>query len=58
MEIFSRIAEGKISEAIRNGEIENLPGRGKPTRLDDLSSVPEELRMAYVILKNAGILPE
>lgn len=58
MEIFSRIAEGKIKEAIRNGEFENLPGRGKPLRLDDLSSVPEELRAAYIILKNAGIVPE
>ncbi|GBF32730.1 hypothetical protein DCCM_0926 [Desulfocucumis palustris] len=58
MEIFSRIAEEKIREAIRNGEFENLPGQGKPLRLDDLSSVPQELRAAYVILKNAGILPE
>lgn len=27
-------------------------------RLEDLSQVPEELRAGYIILKNAGILPE
>jgi hypothetical protein len=58
LEIFSRIAEAKISEAIRNGEFEDLPVRGKPLRLDDLFSVPEELQAAYIILKNASILPE
>ena len=58
MENFSRIAEAKINEAIRNGEFENLHGNGNPLHLDDLSSIPEEMRMAYIILKNAGILPE
>ncbi len=58
MEVFSRIAEERISEAIRNGELENLPGRGKPLHLGELSCVPEELRMSYTILKNAGVLPE
>ena len=58
MEIFSRIAEAKITQAIKDGEFADLPGRGQPLRLDDLSSVPEELRAAYIILKNAGIMPE
>jgi hypothetical protein len=34
-----------------------LPGKGKPLRLDDESRVPEDLRVAYRVLKNAGVLP-
>ncbi|MBA4392576.1 MAG: DUF1992 domain-containing protein [Desulfobacca sp.] len=56
--IFSHIiAERKIQEAIRNGELDDLPGKGKPLQLDDDSHIPEELRLAYKILKNADCLP-
>jgi len=51
------IAERKIQEAILNGELDNLPGKGKPLQLDDESHIPEELRLAYKILKNAECLP-
>jgi hypothetical protein len=46
LEIFSRIAEGRIKEAIRNGGFENLPGQGKPLRLDDLSTVTSLMLLA------------
>lgn len=50
------IAERKIEEAIERGEFDDLPGAGQPLDLDDLDpSLPEELRLAYRILKNAGI---
>jgi hypothetical protein len=55
--LFQRIAEQRILEAQRNGEFDNLPGKGKPLRLEDLSWVPEDLRMAYHLLKNAHVLP-
>jgi hypothetical protein len=55
---FASIADEKIREAIRKGEFKNLPGAGKPLPPDDLAMVPEELRMAFKILKNAGALPE
>ncbi len=56
--IFSQlITERKIQEAIRNGELDNLPGKGQPLQLDDDSHIPEELRLAYKILKNADCLP-
>lgn len=58
MEIFSWLAEQRIQEAMRSGAFQNLPGHGKPLELEDLSGVPEELRMSYKIMKNAGILPE
>lgn len=53
-----RLAEQKIQEAMKNGEFDNLPGKGRPLNLDDLRNVPPELRMEYKVLKNAGLLPE
>lgn len=51
------IAERKIAEAISRGELEDLPGQGRPLDLDDDALVPEDLRLAYRILKNAGFVP-
>lgn len=59
MDLFSRIAEDKIKEAIKNKEFENLPGLGKPMDLkDDLPGMSAEMKMGYRILKNAGYIPE
>jgi hypothetical protein len=55
--LFQRIAEQRILEAQRNGDFDNLPGKGKPLELEDLSWVPEDLRIGYKVLKNAGVLP-
>jgi len=57
MLIFDRIAEQRIAEAIARGEFADLPGAGRPLDLDDNPLVPEDLRLAYRILKNAGYLP-
>jgi hypothetical protein len=57
MDFFSRIAERRIMEAIENGEFDNLEGRGKPIVLEDDTWIPEDLRMAYKFLKNAGCVP-
>src|SRR5262245_47339349 len=51
------IAESKIREAIERGELADLPGQGQPIDLSDDSLLPEELRMGYRVLKNAGVLP-
>ena len=51
------LAEKTIQEAIARGELDDLPGAGKPLELDDDALVPEELRLAYRILKNAGFVP-
>ncbi len=58
MYIFEIIAERKIQQAIVDGEFDNLQGKGKPLADDGLEMVPEDLRMAYKILKNSGIVPE
>jgi hypothetical protein len=51
------IAEKRIEQAQNNGEFNNLPGSGRPLEIEDMGHVPEELRMAYKILRNAGCLP-
>ncbi len=57
IDIVARIAEQKIEEAIRKGELDNLPGAGKPLKLEDDANVPAELRTSFKILKNAGYIP-
>ncbi len=54
---FQKIAERRILEAMREGAFDNLPGAGQPLKLEDDSRVPEDLRIAYKILKNAGYVP-
>ncbi|MCC3649330.1 DUF1992 domain-containing protein [Cytobacillus oceanisediminis] len=58
MDFFSILSEDRIKKAYKDGEFDNLPGYGKPLPPDDLSSVPENLRMAYRIMKNAGFTDE
>ncbi|MCP5151727.1 MAG: DUF1992 domain-containing protein [Ectothiorhodospiraceae bacterium] len=55
---LDRIAEERIAEAIARGELDDLPGMGRPLELDDDSQVPAELRAAYRVLRNAGFVPE
>jgi hypothetical protein len=57
MDFFSKIAERRIMQAIENGEFENLEGKGKPITFEDETWIPEDLRIAYRILKNAGCIP-
>jgi hypothetical protein len=54
---YLKIVEQRIREAVEKGEFDNLPGKGKPLVLEDDSHVPEDLRIAYKILKNADCLP-
>jgi hypothetical protein len=57
MDGFTRIVEERILEAQNAGMFDNLRGKGKPLPLEDQTWVPEDLRMAYHILKNAHVLP-
>ena len=57
MDILRKIAERKIREAMERGEFDHLPFHGQPILPEDLSALPESLRMGYKILKNAGVLP-
>ncbi|MBF0707023.1 DUF1992 domain-containing protein [Alkalihalobacillus hwajinpoensis] len=52
------VAEDKIKTALKNGDFDDLLGKGKRQNLEDLSMIPEDLRIAYKVLKNSGYLPE
>jgi hypothetical protein len=48
------LAERKIEEAVSRGEFDGLPGEGRPLPPEDNELVPDDLRLAWRILKNAG----
>ena len=54
---FQRIVEKRIKEAQKRGDFDDLPGSGEPLEFEDDSHIPEDLRLAYKILKNADCLP-
>lgn len=55
---FEKLAEKRIKDAIEQGEFDNLPKSGQPVDLDGYFAMPEDVRMAYSILKNANCVPE
>ena len=57
MIVFQKIIEKRIKEAQEKGEFDDLPGHGEPLKIEDDSHIPEDLRLAYKILKNADCLP-
>lgn len=54
---FEKIVEERIRAAQMRGDFDNLPGSGQPIVLEDDSHIPEDIRLAYKILKNADCLP-
>ncbi|MEZ2349131.1 DnaJ family domain-containing protein [Caballeronia sp. RCC_10] len=57
MKLLDALVEQRINEAAARGEFNDLPGAGAPQQLDDDLLVPEEVRVANRILKNAGFVP-
>jgi len=55
---LERLAEERERRAVEAGELDRLPGAGRPLRLDDDGGVPQEMRAAYRVLRNAGLVPE
>lgn len=51
------LVESRIRDAQERGEFDDLPGAGRPLPPEDLSGVPDDLRVAYRVLKNAGCVP-
>jgi hypothetical protein len=58
VDIIDQLVERRITEAIARGDFDALPGVGRPLEIDDDRLVPEELRVAHRIMKNAGFVPE
>ena len=54
---FEKIVEERIKKAMKEGQFDDLPGSGKPLLLEDDRHIPEDLRLAYKILKNADCVP-
>lgn len=50
--------EKQIKEAIARGEFDNLSGAGKPLDLEAYFNTPEDMRMAFAMLKSNEFVPE
>jgi hypothetical protein len=57
MDTLAFIAEQKIIEAMRERDLNSPKWKNKPLPLDEDRFVPDDLKMAYKILKNSGYLP-
>jgi hypothetical protein len=57
MKLLDALVEQRIAAAAARGEFDDLPGAGAPQELNDDLLVPEEVRVANRILKNAGFVP-
>lgn len=54
---FETIVEERIRKAQEKGAFKDLQGAGQPLNLADDQHIPEDLRLAYKILKNADCVP-
>lgn len=57
MSIESSI-EQQIQAAIKRGDFDDLAGKGKPIDLDAYFAAPEELRLAFSMLRSNDFVPE
>lgn len=55
---WNNIVSQRIEEAMRRGEFDNLPGRGKPQRIQREPFVPEDQQMAFTLLQNNDLTPD
>ena len=55
---IEKFIDEQIRRAIEAGEFDDLPGKGKPIDLTAYFETPEDLRMAYSILKSNNFVPE
>lgn len=55
--MLDQIVERRILEAQAQGDFDGLPGTGAPLELDDDRLVPQEVRVAHRVLRNAGLVP-
>jgi hypothetical protein len=51
------LVEQRIQEAMEQGLFDNLQGEGKPLNLDEDRFVPDELKMAFRLLRSTGMAP-
>lgn len=51
------LVEQRIQEGLERGMFDNLRGAGKPLNLDEDALVPEDMRMAFRLLRSNGLAP-
>lgn len=54
---WQSLVSQQIDEAMRRGDFDNLPGKGKPLNLNQDPNEPDEMRMANRLLKNNDLAP-
>ncbi len=52
------LAERKILAAMKRGEFDHLPGRGRPLQWQENPFVPPDWRLAFDLLERAGLAPD
>lgn len=55
---WSSLVDEQLQKAVDEGRFSNLPGQGKPLKIDIDPAVPEHLRIAFKLLKDSGYAPE
>jgi hypothetical protein len=55
--LFDKIAESRIREAMQEGAFDDLEGAGQPLSLEEYFATPEDVRMAYSILRSNNCVP-
>jgi hypothetical protein len=53
---LEKAVEAIIKEAQERGDFDNLKNKGKPIDLSAYFETPEDVRMAFALLQNAGIV--
>lgn len=54
MSSFGKFSDEIIQRAMENGAFDNLPGKGKPLKLEDNPYEPAEWRTVYRVLRSNG----
>lgn len=54
---WRNLVEQRIQDGIERGLFDNLKGAGKPLNLEDDAFVPEDMRMAFRLLRTNGLAP-
>lgn len=57
MNRLESLTEKRLREAIENGELDDLPGKGEPLDLRENPFEDPDLRMVHRLLRNAGFAP-
>ncbi|WP_437624838.1 DUF1992 domain-containing protein [Sorangium sp. So ce1151] len=58
IEGLERLVESRIQAAIARGDLDRLPGRGKPLKEDELAGLTRDERTEVLLARSAGSAPE